>query len=361
MAAVEPNYRRQMLGATNDTYYSSLWAMENIGQEGGTVDADIDAKEAWDLQKGSKSVVIAVIDTGIDYNHPDLRNNMWDGSAYGAPHHGWDFAANSNGDDDSDPAPDLNNTKLRHGTHVAGTIGAVGDNQRGVVGVSPNVSLMAIKVFRPNGYAYDSDILEGLQFIADKIDQGVNIVAANASYGGAGYSSIIKDAIETLGKKGVVFCAAAGNDGEDNDQQKHYPSSYTLDTIIAVAATDRNDQLVSFSNYGVTSVDLGAPGVHIESTLPGDKYASWHGTSMATPHVAGAVALLAANHPGATAKERIRTILSSVDKVDDLSGKVVSGGRLNVYAALLRDNDNLQSENFIPILMRGITIMVPKQ
>jgi len=345
VVAVDRNYRRHTDGATNDTYYPQLWAMENTGQDDGTVDADIDAKEAWDLQQGSHSVVVAVVDTGIDYNHPDLRANMWDGSDYGAPHHGWDFAGNSNGDNDNDPNPG-DNDNLRHGTHVAGTIGAVGNNQRGVVGVSPNVSLMAVKVFRPNGYGYDNDILEGLQFIADKVDQGAHVVAANASYGGGGYSDTMKNAIATLGQKGVVFCAAAGNEGEDNDRNNNYPSNYDLDTIIAVAATDRNDQLASFSNYGATRVDLGAPGVDILSTLPGNKYASWNGTSMATPHVTGAVALLAANHPGTTAAQRIHTILSSVDQIDALSGKVATGGRLNVHEALLQDNgDNGGGDN----------------
>ena len=331
--AVAPNYIRHIQGATNDTYYNDLWAIENNGQNNGTVDADIDGKEAWDIERGSHDVVVAVLDTGIDYNHPDLADNMWDGSAYNIPHHGWDFAGDSNGNNDDDPNPG-NDDDLKHGTHVAGTIGAVSNNNRGTAGVSQLVSLMAVKVFRPNGYAYDSDILEGVDFVADLADQGVNIVAINASYGGGGASNVMKDAIEDLGNKGVVFCAAAGNEDNDNDTEASYPASYDLDNIIAVAATDRNDELASFSNYGETSVDVAAPGVAIMSTIPGNDYASWNGTSMATPHVAGLVALLAAYNPNSTVAERIQAISSSVDHIDSLEGKVATSGRINAKAAL---------------------------
>jgi len=331
--AVSPNYIRHIEGSTNDTYYNKLWAIENTGQDGGTVDADIDGKEAWDIERGSRNVVVAVMDTGIDYNHPDLAANMWDGSAYDIPHHGWDFAGNSNGDNDNDPNPG-NDDDLKHGTHVAGTIGAVANNDRGVVGVSQMVSLMAVKVFRPNGYGYDSDILEGIDFLSDLVDRGVNIVAANASYGGGGSSDVMRDAIRDLGEKGIVFCAAAGNDGNDNDTNPSYPASYDADNIIAVAATDRNDALASFSNYGESSVDVAAPGVAIMSTLPGNQYASWNGTSMATPQVTGLVALLAAHNPASTVAERINAITSSVDHLDNLEGKVASAGRINAVSAL---------------------------
>jgi len=331
--AVAPNYIRQIKGSTNDTYYNDLWAIENTGQDDGTVDADIDGKEAWDIERGSRNVIVAVMDTGIDYNHPDLVDNMWDGSAYDIPHHGWDFAGDSNGNNDDDPNPG-DDDDLTHGTHVAGTIGAVSDNNRGTAGVSQLVSLMAVKVFRPNGYGYDSDILEGVDFVADLTDQGVNIVAVNASYGGGGASDVMKDAIEDLGEKGVIFCAAAGNEENDNDSDPSYPASYDLDNIISVAATDRNDELASFSNYGETSVDVAAPGVAIMSTLPGNNYASWNGTSMATPHVAGLIALLAAHNPNSTVAERIQAITSSVDHLDSLNGKVATGGRINAKSAL---------------------------
>ncbi|WP_294953973.1 S8 family peptidase, partial [Sulfurovum sp.] len=340
--SVSPNYIRHLTVVPNDPYYTNgtLWAMNNTGQNGGTPDADIDAKEAWGLQTGSHSVVVAVVDTGVDYTHPDLAANMWDGSAYGAPHHGWDFASDADGNDDNDPKPESGNDHLLHGTHVAGTIGAVADNDLGVVGVSQQVSIMAVKVFRPDGYGYDSDILQGMNFIADKIDQGVNVVAVNASYGGGGYSSTMKDAIENLGNKGVVFCAAAGNSGSDNDSNSFYPANYNLDNIIAVAATDRNDALADFSDYGETTVDIAAPGVAITSTVPGNSYATWNGTSMATPHVAGAVALLAANDPDTSVSYRVNTLLSTVDVIPSLDGKVATGGRLNINNALIADNEN---------------------
>jgi len=335
--SVSPNYIRHL--TTNDTYYTSLWGLNNTGQSSGTEDADIDAQEAWDLQTGSRSVVVAVVDTGIDYTHPDLIGNMWDGSAFGAPHHGWDFAGDSNGRDDNDPNPG-NESNLRHGTHVAGTIGATANNSRGVVGVSQQVSLMAINVFRPNGSGYDSDILQAMQYISEKIDQGVNVVAINASYGGGGYSSTMKNAIANLGSKGVVFCAAAGNNGRNNDSTAFYPANYNLDNIISVAATDRNDALASFSNYGSATVDIAAPGVAIKSTVPGNGYATWNGTSMAAPHVAGAVALLAANTPTSSVSQRVNTLLSTVDVISSLDGKVSTGGRLNINNALIADNDN---------------------
>ena len=324
--SVAPNYVNHIMGATNDTHYNELWAMENTGANGGLNDADIDASEAWDVQSGSRDVVVAVVDTGIDYTHDDLVDNMWDGSAYGIPHHGYDFS----GSNDDDPMAGHS-----HGTHVAGTIGASANNNLGVVGVANQVSLMALKVFSDSGdSAYDSDILEAMEFISDMIDQGVNIVAINASYGGGGRSDTMKDAIEELGTKGVIMCAAAGNDDNNNDNNPHYPSNYDLDNIIAVAATDNRDELASFSNYGVQSVDIAAPGVDILSSINGDGYDSWNGTSMATPHVVGAVALLAAQDANTTVAQRVELILSNVDVISSLSNKVASGGRLNVYTAL---------------------------
>ena len=327
--SVSPNYINHLTEATNDTYYSDLWAMENTGQSGGTADADIDAKEAWDIQRGSRDVVVAVLDTGIDYTHEDLIANMWDGSAFGLNHHGYDFAGDNKGNNDDDPMP-----HHFHGTHVAGTIGASANNNLGVVGVAHEVSLMALKIFRPNVDAFDSDILEAMDFISEKIDQGVNIVAINASYGSSSYNDVMKNAIEKLGAKGVIMCAAAGNSNSDNDDHSFYPASYDLDNIISVAATDRNDELASFSNYGAQSVDLAAPGVSILSSVINDKYSAYNGTSMAAPHVTGAVVLLAAQDINSTVAERKNSILLSVDTIDSLSDRVDSGGRLNIYRAL---------------------------
>jgi len=322
---------------SNDPYYEKLWAIENTAQEvnteTGTVDADMDVVEAWEKTKGNHDVVVAVLDTGIDYTHTDLADNMWDGNAY----HGYDFAADDSGNNDSDPMPDepYDENGHYHGTHVAGTIGAVGDNSTGVSGIAQNVSIMAVKIFRPNGTGYSSDILEGLDYVLEQIDNGVNVVAINASYGGGGsQDDATNDAIKKLGDKGVVFCAAAGNDGKNIDNDPVYPASYDADNIIAIAASDQNDALASFSNYGVKTVDVAAPGTNILSTYPEDKYAYLNGTSMATPNVAGSIALIASMYPDSTVAERKAMILDHVDVKSTLQDKVATDGRININEAL---------------------------
>jgi hypothetical protein len=345
ISAVTPNYKYLPI-ATSDTYYNKLWAIENTGQKinnkKGTKDADMDINLAWEKEKGSHDVIVAVLDTGVDYTHNDLADNMYNG----LEKHGYDFAGDDNGNNDDDPMPDQPYDKKGHyhGTHVAGTIGAVGDNAEGVSGVNQNVQIMAVKVFRPKGYAYTSDILEGLDFVAKRIDQGDNIVAINASYGGGGGSQddATNKAIKKLGKKGVVFCAAAGNDGKDIDKHPTYPASYDAPNIITIAATDQNDKLASFSNYGKKSVDVAAPGTNILSTYPENKYAYLQGTSMATPHVTGEVALISAYNPDLNVTQKIEIIENSVDKKSELEEKIASGGRVNANNALIEidNNDN---------------------
>ncbi|MGV6831505.1 MAG: S8 family peptidase, partial [bacterium] len=305
--SIEFNYKTKANESSDDSYYSKLWAVENTGQSvnnsSGTNDADMDVKEAWDKEKGDSDLVVAVLDTGVDYTHNDLADNMWRGAAK----HGYDFAGDDDGNNDDDPMPDQSYDKNGHyhGTHVAGTIGAVANNSNGVAGVAQNVQIMAVKVFRPNGYGYTSDILEGMDYVLDKIDNGVKVVAINASYGGSGgkEGDSVEDAIVKLGEKGVIFVAAAGNDGKDIDSDPIYPAAYKADNIIAVAASDQNDKLASFSNWGKESVDLAAPGTNILSTYPENKYAYLNGTSMATPNVVGSVVLLRAHYPDATIKE----------------------------------------------------------
>ena len=328
----------------NDPQFSSLWGLHNTGQSGGTADADIDAPEAWDISTGSASVVIAVIDSGVDYTHPDLAANIWtnsgeipgdgidnDGNGYIDDMRGWDFAYG-----DSDPM-DVDG----HGTHVSGTIGGVGNNSVGVAGVNWNVRLMALKFLDDDGSGYTSDAVEAVNYATMmKRDYGVNVVASNNSWGGGGYSTALRDAIAAAGSEGILFLAAAGNGGwdgigDDNDVTPHYPSNYDLDNVISVAATDRNDQLVGFSNYGAVSVDLAAPGASILSTLPGGTYGFKNGTSMATPHVSGVVGLLAAANPSATATEIKSAIMAGVDSLPGLAGRCISGGRLNASGALL--------------------------
>ncbi|MFM7137894.1 MAG: S8 family peptidase, partial [Planctomycetota bacterium] len=290
---VEPDFVIAPAAIPNDPSFGSLWGLHNIGQSGGLADADIDAPEAWETTTGSRSVVIAVIDTGVDYGHRDLAANAWrnsgeiagdgvdnDGNGFVDDLFGWDFANR-----DADPMDDNG-----HGTHVAGTIGAVGGNGTGVAGVNWQVSIMALKFLTGSGSGSTSGAIGAINYATRmRRDFGVNVVATNNSWGGGGFSTSLRDAIAAGGRAGILFIAAAGNDGTDNDVEPHYPSNYTDDAVISVAATDRSNRLASFSNFGVTSVDVSAPGVSITSTLPGNRYGSYSGTSMATPHVAGVV------------------------------------------------------------------------
>ena len=273
------NYAKH-LNATvpNEEKFIKQWSLNNTGQDfisglSGTDDADIDGPEAWDIQTGSADVVVVVLDTGVDYLHPDLADNMWVNTLEAGGVSGVDDDENGYIDDiygidtgqgDSDPM-DIDS----HGTHVAGTIAAKGNNDIGVTGVNWNASIMAVKGFASDGYMYTDAEMEALEYILTMKQAGVNIVAVNASYGCDNcFDQIQKDAIEALGEEGIIFVAAAGNSEADNDTTPHYPSSYDLDNIISVASTDWNDDLSSFSNYGLASVDLGAPGDYIYSTYP---------------------------------------------------------------------------------------------
>jgi len=255
--SVEPNYIVTANDLPNDPEFDQLWGLNNTGQTGGTPDADIDAPEAWEIQTG-ESVLVGVIDTGVDYNHPDLINNIWtnpgeipgdgidnDGNGYIDDVHGYDFV-----NDDGDPWDDNS-----HGTHVAGTIAAQGDNNIGVSGVSWSAQIMPLKFLDSSGYGTTFDAIQAVEYATM---MGVQLT--NNSWGGGGYSQGLYDAIAAAGEAGQLFVAAAGNSyGNNNDINPHYPSSYDLDNIISVAATDHNDQLASFSNYGAESVDIGLP------------------------------------------------------------------------------------------------------
>jgi subtilisin family serine protease len=265
--AVEPNYRVHILDtAPNDPRYPELWGLNNIGQTGGLTDADIDAPEAWDYETGSSDVIIAVIDSGIDYLQPDLVENMWvntgeipdngiddDGNGYIDDIHGYDFHQV-----DSDPSD-----AYGHGTHCAGTIAGRGNNGLGVTGVSWQAKLMACRFLSASGSGWTSDAIEAINYA---VANGAKVLSN--SWGGGGYSESLKAAIENARDNGVLFIAAAGNNGQDNDAIPHYPSSYNVSNVLAVAATDHNDALATFSNYGDESVHLAAPGVSILSTVP---------------------------------------------------------------------------------------------
>jgi len=458
--AVSPNYRRRLLRLPNDPKYSRLWGMGRIR-----------APEAWELNVGSTGVVLGVIDTGVDYGHEDLAANMWrnpgeiagngvddDGNGFVDDVHGYDFAADDSGNNDSDPM-DINS----HGTHVAGTMAAVGNNGEGVCGVSWHARIMALKGFRPSMNLYDSDCIEAIEYaVMMKRDRGVNLVAINASFGGSGQDQLLQDVIAEAGDNGIAFVCAAGNSGTDNDAAPFYPSSYDVPSIIAVAASDEDDELASFSNYGAGSVDIVAPGAGILSTVlagkgleawlrsgsdqfdanpveysgltpasglnrsvydcglgassadfpagvsgnialiergentfadkatrargagaagvaiynnvPGNfsgtlgsaggwgpvislsredglavksrgvhvanltcraaNYGLMDGTSMAAPHVCGALGLLASQHPGDDMAKRIGRLYSGADRLSSLAGKIRTGARLNLARSL---------------------------
>jgi len=317
----------------NDSLFSNQWDFHNTGQTGGTPDADIDAPEAWAISTGSDNIVVAVIDTGVLYTHIDLSSNIWnntgeipdngiddDGNGYIDDIRGWDFVNR-----DNDPIDDKD-----HGTHVSGTIGAVGNNTLGVAGVNWQVKIMPLKVFDRLGYGSTSDAILAVQYANAK---GASVISN--SWGGPDYSQALKDAID--GSPAVVVCAAGNGNGNNNDNYDNntvYPASYTSTNIISVAATDHNDTLALYSNIGLNSVDLAAPGTSILSTYYDGNYAYMTGTSMATPHVSGVAALVKAVNPSLTSEQIKNIILSTVDVKSSLSGKVASGGRLNAYKAV---------------------------
>lgn len=338
VASVEPDFAITTSARPNDPSFSQLWGLSNAGGSGGVGGADIRATAAWDVTTGSRDVVVAVIDTGIDYNHPDLAANMWrnpgeiagngiddDGNGFVDDVYGWNFAGRT-----SNPFDDEG-----HGTHVAGTIGAVGNNGTGVTGVSWRVSLMALKFLGADGSGSTSDAVAAINYATRmRRDFGINVVATNNSWGGGGASNALRDAIAGGGRAGILFVAAAGNEGADNNRVANYPSNYADSSIIAVAATDRADRLASFSNWGATTVDVAAPGVGILSTVPNTRYASYSGTSMATPHVAGTIALMAAANPQATAAQLKAALLSTVRPVAALRGRMVTSGVIDANTAV---------------------------
>jgi subtilisin family serine protease len=342
----EPNYIRRVAAVIpnipNDTFFRNQWALHNTGTyASGTPGADIDAPEAWTITTGSSNIIIAVLDTGIDYNHNDLAGNIWtnpgetsctdgtdnDGNGYVDDCIGWNFANNN-----KDPMDDNG-----HGTHAAGIIGAVGNNGNGIAGVMWNVRLMPVKVLDANGAGTDAEITAGIQYA---VANGAKII--NASLGGTAFSYSVYVAIATANAQRVLFVAAAGNNGNNNDLTPFYPASYDLPNIVSVAATDQDDRRVPFSNYGEVSVDVAAPGVYVLSTIPQGLYMDKDfnmGTSMAAPHVAGLAGLLFSYYDGYHNTlfdyYQIRdTISRYVDVLDTLNGWIRTGGRINAYKAI---------------------------
>ena len=352
---VEPDYYVKAVVTPNDPSFANLWGLHNTGQTGGTIDADIDAPEAWDYTTGDSSVVVAVIDSGVDYTHPDLAANIWsnplDCNANGVDDDGNGYIDDCHGIDtvngDSNPFDDNG-----HGTHVGGTIGAVGNNSVGVTGVNWNVSIMACKFLDATGHGDTSGAIACLDYVAMMKDQGVSLLATNNSWEGGAFSQALLDAIEAQRQRGILFFVAAGNGGADgigdsNDSVEHYPSNFYASNVVAVAATTHNDARSSFSNYGRRTVHLGAPGSAILSTVPpvnnlspctpGNLYCSIDGTSMATPFVTGVAALLKAYDPSLDGKAIKNRILAGGDTIASM-GSTISQKRLNALGALTCSN-----------------------
>jgi subtilisin family serine protease len=320
----------------NDAMYPQQWDWPKVH-----------APEAWDQTTGSRKVVVTDIDTGFDYKHPDLKKNAWQNTAECSGQAGVDDDSNGYVDDcwgidtddgDSDPAPDPTGGYREHGTHTGGTMGAVGNNKIGVTGFSWKVSVMPCKSHGGDGVATPATIIECFQYAAmEKQEYGYDVVATNNSYGGCteacDFDPATKDGIRGLWKAGILFIAAAGNTNSDNDSVPQYPANYFLPNVVAVAATDINDNRASFSSYGHRAVAVGAPGVTILSTIPGGGYANMSGTSMATPHVTGLAGLLAS--AGGLDWIAIRNLLiSGGDPVASLSGLTVSGRRINAFGSI---------------------------
>jgi subtilisin family serine protease len=324
----------------NDELFDLEWGLNNTGQSilgtAGTPDADIDAPEAWDIETGSAGVSVGVLDSGVDAGHPDLAPNIRvnpgevpgngiddDGNGLADDVSGWDWVDDDNTPDDG----------AGHGTHVAGTIAAQGNDSTGVTGVAWDAGIVPLRVLGNDGSGWVSDVIKGYKYAADN---GIPIV--NASLGGSSSSQTERDALAAASN--VLFVVAAGNDGADNDVTGSFPCNYDLDNVVCVAATGQSDGLAGFSNYGATTVDLAAPGVNIASTYidsNDDSQPDWRylsGTSMATPHVAGVAALVRSQRPSATVAEVRAAMLDSVDVMSSLNGCVASDGRLNAYRAL---------------------------
>lgn len=333
----EPNYQFHAFDISakwtpSDSYYSSLWGLKNKGQsingQTGTSGIDINVESAWSITKGSSNVTVAVIDSGIDYTHDDLKNNIWvntkeipnnyiddDNNGYVDDVNGWDFYGY-----DNDPYD-----YSGHGTHVSGTI-AASTNSSGVVGVAPNVKIMPLRFLDSSGYGYVSDAISAIEYA-----KKMNVKIVNNSWGSYSYSQALYDSIKN---SGMLFIAAAGNEGYDNDITPAYPASYDLSNIISVAAIDNKGNLGYFTNYGAKSVDVVAPGVDIYSTTYYGGYGYASGTSMATPHVSGVAALVLSSNTSASTSTLKDAITKSVVKLSTVGNKVLTGGMINASAAM---------------------------
>lgn len=326
---IEPDFQVHTMFSPNDPAFSQQWAHPVI-----------QSTRAWDISQGSSEVVVAVIDTGTDYNHIDLRDNIWhnpdeipgngvddDGNGYVDDTIGWNFVGNSNN-------PMADDNPGNHGTHVAGIIGAAGNNTVGIIGASPLVKIMPLKFLSASGSGNISAAVRAIDYAISK-----RVKIMSNSWGGPQYSQALADAVERARQAGILFIAAAGNGGSDgagdnNDSSPNYPSNLSSNNVIAVAASNPSDSLTRFSNYGARTVHLAAPGENIYSTKNENTYQNLSGTSMATPLVSGVVALMYAVRPDLNYSQIKAALLNSVDRASAFQGRVISNGRVNAYRAL---------------------------
>ncbi len=330
---VEPNYTYELTATPNDPRYSSLWGLNGTGA------GDIDAPEAWDISTGSEQVVVGVIDSGVDFNHEDLAENMWknpgetpnndvddDGNGYVDDIYGWDAIEN-----DGKPQ-DVGG----HGTHVSGTIGARGNNGKGVVGVNWRVKIMGLRIGVETTVS-TSAAVTCIAYAVKMKQRGVNIRVLNSSWGGTGASTALRDAIKNALAADILFVCAAGNESANADAVLFYPACYEVPNVVSVGSTMRGDYPSGFSNYGKKNVDLFAPGSDILSTVPNNSYANYSGTSMASPHTAGLAALIASAYPELSALGLKARLLGSTVDVDSLRNLCLTNGRINALRALRSD------------------------
>lgn len=334
----EPNYIYSIENVPNDPRFGELWGLNNTGSNDpsrtpGTEGADISAFRAWEVESGAREIKVAVIDTGVEYTHPDLAANMWqneaelngeegvddDGNGYVDDIYGWDFA-----NDDNDPIDGHS-----HGTHCAGTIGAVHNNEVGVAGVMSDVSIVAIKFLSDGGSGTTANAVKAIQYATS-----LDVDLMSNSWGGGGFSQALFDAIQEASDAGIVFTAAAGNSSSNNDQRPHYPSNYDIPNVVSVAAHTAQDTLASFSCYGAETVHIAAPGHKILSTVKNGGYAVYSGTSMATPHVSGAIGLLLSKEGRMDHLALRERLMATSEPIRSYRRKTISGGRLNAYNLL---------------------------
>ncbi|MBT3237112.1 MAG: S8 family serine peptidase [Bdellovibrionales bacterium] len=336
---VEPNFIYTINEMPNDPNFNQAWGLYNFGQidsknNTGVAGVDINALAAWDFTTGSPEIIVGIVDTGVNYLHPDLKSNIWtnlaeqngvagvddDGNGYIDDIHGYDFIANK-----PDPMDDHG-----HGSHVAGVIGASGNNGVGISGINWKVKIMALKFMGSHGGGSLSSAIKAIRY---GTKMGAHIT--NNSWGGGGHSQLLKDTIQEAYQNSVLFVAAAGNDGENSDLNPKYPANYQVPNIISVAAIDNRGRLANFSNYGTKNVHVAAPGVNIYSTVLGSQYESMSGTSMASPHVTGVAALLLSDHPSLTVDELKKRIINFAAPLASLRKKVTSEKMVSAYHALI--------------------------